>query len=227
LQLTYYAMDAKGKYQAGSTDTVTLNLRPETKLIVEQTGLRALSRLEIPPGRYQLRVAANELSSKAVGTVVYDLDVPDFSKGPISMSGLAITSPSSARLPTVRPDVELRQVMPAPPVAAREFQAEEELALFAEVYDNTAASPHKVDITTTVTADEGKVMFKSDETRDSSDLQGKSGGYGYTTRVPLKGLSPGIYVLKVEARSRLGAGPTADRQVQFRIAEPVSAPGQK
>src|SRR4029077_14808095 len=46
LQLSYYAMDAKGKYQGGSTDTVTLNLRPETKLIVEQTGLRALSRLE-------------------------------------------------------------------------------------------------------------------------------------------------------------------------------------
>jgi len=227
LQLTYYAMDAKGKYQGGSTDTVTLNLRPETKQIVEQTGLRALSRLELPPGRYQLRVAANELSSKAVGTVVYDLDVPDFSKGAISMSGLAITSPSSARVPTVRPDAELRQVMPAPPVAAREFQAEEELALFAEVYDNTAASPHKVDITTTVTADEGKVMFKTDETRDSSDLQGKSGGYGYSARVPLKGLSPGIYVLKVEARSRLGAGPTADRQVQFRIAEPASAPGQK
>ena len=139
LQLSYYAMDAKGKYQGGSTETVTLNLRPETKAIVEQTGLRALSRLELPPGRYQLRVAANELSSKAVGTVLYDLDVPDFSKAPISMSGLAITSPAATRLPTVRPDVELRQVLPAPPVAAREFQADEELALFAEVYDNTAA----------------------------------------------------------------------------------------
>jgi VWFA-related protein len=227
LQLTYYAMDAKGKYQAGSTDTVTMNLRPETRTMVEQTGLRALSRLEIPPGRYQLRVAVNELSSKAVGTVVYDLDVPDFSKGPISMSGLTITSPVSARVPTVRPDVELRQVLPAPPVAAREFQTDEELALFAEVYDNMAASPHKVDITTTVTADEGKVMFKTDETRDSADLQGKSGGYGYTTRVPLKGLSPGLYVLKVEARSRLGAGPTADRQVQFRIAEPAAPAAQK
>ena len=118
-------------------------------------------------------------------------------------------------------------MLPASPVAARDFVADDELALFAEVYDNAAASPHKVDITTIVTADEGKVMFKTDEARDSSDLQGKSGGYGYTTRVPLKGLSPGIYVLKVEARSRLGAGPTADRQVQFRILEPVATSGQK
>ena len=227
LQLAYYAMDAKGKYQGGSTETVTLNLRPETKLIVEQTGLRALSRLELAPGRYQLRIAANEIASKVVGTVLYDLEVPDFSKPPISMSGLALTSPAATRLPTVRPDVELRQVLPAPPVAARDFQADEEIALFAEVYDTTAASPHKVDITTTVTADEGKVMFKTDETRDSSELQGKSGGYGYTTRVPLKGLSPGIYVLKVEARSRLGASPTAERQVQFRITDPAPAAGQK
>ena len=71
---------------------MTLNLRPETKAIVEQTGLRALSRVELPPGRYQLRVAANELSSKAVGTVLYDLDVPDFTKAPLTMSGVALTS---------------------------------------------------------------------------------------------------------------------------------------
>jgi VWFA-related protein len=222
LQLSFYAMDAKGKYQGGSTETVTLNLRPETRIAVEQTGLRTLSRLELPPGRYQLRVAASELSSKSVGSVLYDLDVPDFSKGPLVMSGLALTSPSASRLPTVRPDVELRDLLPGAPAAAREFRSDDELALFAEVYDNTAATSHKVDITTTVTADEGKVMFKTDETRDSSDLQGKSGGYGYSTRVPLKGLAPGLYVLKVEARSRLSPNPTSDRQVQIRIVEGAS-----
>jgi len=217
LQVAYYAVDAKGKYQGGSTEIVTLNLRPETKATVEQVGLRTLSRVDLPPGRYQLRVAANELSSKAVGTVLYDLEVPDFSKGPLLMSGLTLTSPSASRVPTVKPDAGLRQLLPSSPVAAREFPAEDELALFAEVYDNTAANDHKVDITTSVTADEGRVMFKTDETRDSSDLQGKSGGYGYAARVPLKGLTPGLYVLKVEARSRLAPNPAVDRQVQFRI----------
>ena len=71
-----------------------------------------------------------------------------------------------------------------------------------------------------MTADEGKEMFKSEDVRDSSELQGKSGGYGYSTRVPLEGMPPGLYVLKVEARSRLGQGPTTNRQVQFRIVEP-------
>lgn len=227
LQLSYYAIDAKGKYQGGSTDTVTLNLRPETKAIVEQTGLRALSRFDLPPGRYQLRIAANELASKAVGSVLYDLEVPDFSKTPLAMSGIALTSVASSRVPTVRPDEEMRQLLPAPPIATRIFPPDDEIALFAEVYDNAAATPHKVDITTTVTSDEGKVVFTAEETRDSSDIQGKSGGYGYTTRVPLKGLPAGLYVLKVEARSRLGVNPKADRLVQFRIAEMAAREEQK
>jgi VWFA-related protein len=219
LQLSYRAVDAKGKYQGGSNDTVTLNLRPETRALVEQAGLRTLSRVELPPGRYQLRVVADELNTRLVGSVLYDLDVPDFSKAPLSMSGVVLTSVTASRVPTVRPDAELQQLLPAPPVGTRVFPANDEIALFTEVYDNAASTAHKVDIITTVTSDEGRVMFKTDETRDSSDIQGKRGGYGYTARVPLKDLTPGIYVLKVEARSRLGAGPTVDRQVQISIAE--------
>jgi VWFA-related protein len=219
LQISYRAVDAKGKYQGGNNETVTLNLRPETKATVQQSGLRMLSRIELPPGRYQLRVVADELNTKLVGSVLYDLDVPDFSKTPLSMSGIVLTSMSASRIPTVRPDEELRQLLPASPVGVRVFPPNDEIALFAEVYDNAAATAHKVDITTTVMTDEGKVVYKTDEARDSADLQGKSGGYGYTTRVPLKDLAPGLYVLKVEARSRLGAGATTDRQVQFRIGE--------
>ena len=75
-------MDAKGKYQGGSTDTVTLE--PASRDQGDgssRSGLRTLSRFELPPGRYQLRVAANELATKSVGSVLYDLDVPDFTKG--------------------------------------------------------------------------------------------------------------------------------------------------
>jgi VWFA-related protein len=220
LQISYMAVDAKGKSRAGNTETATLNLRPETKAIVERSGIRTLSRLQIPPGRYQLRVAASDLATNAVGSVLYDLDVPDFSKSPLAISGLALTSVSASRVPTVRPDEELRQVLPASPIGIRVFPPDDEIALFAEVYDNAGGSSHKVDVTTTVTSDEGKVVFKTEETRESSELQGKSGGYGVSARVPVKGFARGLYVLKVEARSRLSDGPTADRQVQFRIAEP-------
>jgi hypothetical protein len=219
LSLSYFAYNAKSsKYQAGSTDTITLNLRPETKTRVQETGVRSLNRLVIPPGRYQLRVAVNQISTGAVGSVLYDLDVPDFSKTPLSISGIALTSAAASRLPTVRADDELKQVLPAAPMGSRLFPVNDELALFTEIYDNTAATSHKVDIVATVTTDEGKVVFKSEEARDSSDIQGKSGGYGYSLRVPLEGMGEGIYVLKVEARSRLSPNPVVNRQIQFRIA---------
>src|SRR5205814_6989658 len=136
---------------------------------------------------------------------------------PFSRGGVVMTSATAVTEPTVRPDEALQQAMPGPPVAARSFPQNDEIALFVEVYDSDAGKPHKVDITTTVTSDEGKVMIKAEEARDSSELQGRRGGYGYAARLALKDLPPGPYVLTVSARSRLGDTPPAERQVPFSV----------
>jgi len=223
LLLSYIAIDAKGDVKGGNTDSLTMqNLRPETKSRIEQTSLRMLNRLDLPPGRYQLRVATHDSAGGNVGSVLYDLDVPDFQKLPFSVSGLVLTSAAAAAAPTVKPDDQLRQVLPGPPVAVRSFAVNDEIALFAEIYDNAGAMPHKVDITTTVTTDEGKQMFKTEEVRDSSDLGGQRGGYGYTTRIPLKDLAPGRYVLKVEGKSRLGQTSPAAREVLITVTPAVA-----
>ena len=225
--LSYIAIDSNGKIRGGNTDSLAMTaLKPETKARIEETGLRLLSRVDLPPGRYQLRVAAHDSAGGNVGSVQYDLDVPDFVKAPFSMSGLVMTSMVGSALPTARPDDQLRAVLPGPPVARRSFPQDDEVMLFAEVYDNAGATPHKVDITTTVTADEGKVMFKTDEVRDSSDLGGQRGGYGYTTKIPMKDLALGRYVLKVEARSRLGQTPSVSREVEFTVGPAQVAPAR-
>ncbi len=204
IQLSYMAIDVNGKIRGGNTDSLTMTaLKPETKARIEQTGLRLLNRVDLPPGKYQVRVAAQDAAGGNVGAIQAELEVPDFAKSAFSVSGLVLTSASGAALPTAHPDEQLKAVMPGPPVARRTFAQNDEITLFAEVYDNEGKTPHKVDITSTVTTDEGKVMFKTDETRDSSDLGGKNGGYGYTARIPMKDLAPGRYVLKVEAKSRL------------------------
>jgi VWFA-related protein len=220
LELTYMAIDANGKVKGGNTDKVTLNLKPETKARVEQTGLRLLNRLDLPPGRYQLRLAAHDSVGGTVGSVLYDLEVPDFAKGPMSMSGIVLSSATGAAQPTARPDEQLKQVLPAPPVALRAFPQNDELMLFAEIYDNVPNPTHNVDITTTVTTDTGEVKFKTDEERSSGDLGGKPGGYGYSARIPLKDLAPGAYVLKVEGKSRMGASPSTAREVRFTVEPP-------
>ena len=227
LLLSYLAIDANGKVKGGNTDSLTTNnMRPETKSRIEASGLRLLNRMDLPPGKYQLRIAAHDSSGGNVGSVQYDLDVPDFIKAPFSISGLVMTSAAGSAILTARADEQLKAVLPGPPVGLRSFPQNDEIVLFAEVYDNAGNAPHKVDITATVTADEGKVMFKTDEVRDSSDLDGQRGGYGFTTKIPLKDLAPGSYVLKVDARSRLAQTPPASREVQFTVEPPRPGPAR-
>jgi hypothetical protein len=78
-----------------------------------------------------------------------------------------------------------------------------------------------VDITTTITTDDGRVLFKTEEPRDSADLGGKKGGYGFSARVPLKDIAPGNYVLTVTAKSRLEKAPAVERQVRVTVTPPL------
>lgn len=217
IEFSFVAVDVKGKAKDGTANKITMTgLRPDTKTRIEESGLRVFNRMALPPGRYQMRVGAHDQGAGSIGSVTYDLEVPDFYKLPFSMSGLVMTSLSNGGMVTAKADEELKSALPAPPIVEREFPQNDELALFAEVYDNETA-PHKVDIETRLTSDAGKVVFKSDEERSSSELAGARGGYGYQSRVPLAGVDPGLYVLTVEAKSRLGRDVGAARQVQITV----------
>ena len=216
LEMSYVAINKQGKMTDGKRDYVDLSLKPETHQRVLRSGFRVLTRMELPPGTYQLRVAA-KASGGGTGSVHYDLVVPDFLKDPLSVSGIMVASRTSAGVPTAGAIPDLGDALPAPPTTARTFSASDELAVLAEVYDNEGAQPHSVGITTTLKA-EGRVqVFANSETRSSKELGGARGGYGYTTKIPLKDLAPGLYVLTIEARSTLGRTDAASRQVQIRI----------
>jgi hypothetical protein len=217
LELAFVAVDTKGKLHSGDRNTINLTLKPETFARVKSHGFRVISQMDLPPGRYQLRVAAVEGGGSS-GSVLYDLEVPDFYKAPLTMSGLAMTAASAGQTPTARSKDPLRDFLPAPPIAVREFQRGDELALFAEVYENAAGSAaHKLDITTTVRADDGRVVLQNQEERASTELKGGRGGYGFTARIPLSDFAPGTYVIHVEAKSRTAPDKAVSRDVQIRV----------
>ena len=54
--------------------------------------------------------------------MLYDLEVPDFFKAPVTMSGITLTSASAALMPTVAPKDDFAQMLPAPRSAIREFK---------------------------------------------------------------------------------------------------------
>jgi hypothetical protein len=217
IELHVLALDASGKMQDGGPTTVPLRLSAPSHDAVAANGFRVLRRLTLPPGRYQIRVAAKESNGGAVGTVTQSLDVPDFSKSPLLLSGIVITSHSAIRTPTANPDSQLKDVLPGAPAATREFPRGDTLAIFAEVYDNVPAPSHRVSIASSVFADDGREMFAATDERSSDELQGKKGGYGYTRELQLADLPPGRYVLRVSAKSLVASGGSASREVEFRI----------
>ena len=217
VEVAVVAVDEGAKVRDGGRDELNLRLRPQTHALVARHGVRILRRLEVPPGRYQLRVGVRDAGSGAVGSVLYDLDVPDFSKSVLSMSGLLLTSPAANLVPTANPDADFKGVLPGAPTALREFPRSDVLAVFTEVYDNLTKTPHRVSITSSVLADDGTVVFQAEDERGSEELKGRPGGYGHTTAIPLKGLAPGRYVLRVEARILLSDGASASREVEFLV----------
>ena len=69
-------------------------------------------------------------------------------------------------------------------------------------------------------AEGGSTVFETREEHDSSELAGSAGGYGFQARVPLKSFAPGLYVLRVEAITRIGDRPSTAREVVFRVGAP-------
>jgi hypothetical protein len=217
VELSMIAFDAGGTGKDGGRDTLTLTLRPQTRDAVLARGVRMTRRLELSPGLYHLRIGGRESGSASVGTVMLDVDVPDFGKQSLVMSGLVITSPRASAVPSPRVDEQLKGVLPAPPTTVREFLRDEEIAAFVEVYDNQTRTPHRVEIKTSVLAEGGGVVFSATEERRSEELGPSGGGYGHVAKIPLKGLGAGRYVLRVEARTLLSNGGTSMRELEFRV----------
>src|SRR5688572_772389 len=216
LELTYSAIEVNGKIFPGSRTALDLNLKPDTFDRVKARGLRVLAQMDLPPGRYQLRVAAGNTVGIAV-SVLYDLDMPDFYKSPLAMSGVALTAVSAAQVPTLTPKNPLGDVLSGPPTTAREFARGDEVQIFAEFYENARnAPPHMLDFRAELRAEGGRVVQSSVDERSSTELDKGTGGYGFDARMSLADVEPGLYVLHVEGRVRGSTAPVS-RDIQFRV----------
>jgi hypothetical protein len=216
LSLAIAAATADGSVKDAERGTLNLRLSPETRERVAEHGVRLLSRLDLPPGRYQLRIAAVNSVGATRGSVQYDLDVPDFSKGPLSMSGVVLTS-ATARAPITGDLNFWQERSPSPPSTVREFAAGDELATVAEIYTNDQKEGERLDITTTVANSNATVFFSHRETQSVDMAQGKSAVYRHAAQVPLTMIPPGSYFLTVRAETSAAPGRFVVRRVPIAI----------
>src|SRR5688572_9037986 len=142
IELAAAAVSAAGKVTRGQPAVTDLSLSPEAYAEVMEQGLRLRASLTLLPGRYQLRVAGGNTESGKIGSVVYDLDVPDFDKGSLTMSALALLTTTAD---------------PAMSTVEREFAGGTRLALYVEVYDNGRGhGPRTIDLKIGVRNNEGR-----------------------------------------------------------------------
>jgi VWFA-related protein len=208
------AFNKAGKSVAEDRRAVELKLKPDTYLRAEQFGVRVLRQIEVPPGSYSLHVAVSDAIGQKQGSVRMDIDTPDFAAVPLAISGLALTAADSAGAYAIGADA-FAGGLPAPPTAQREFASEDTLATLVEVYDNDRTTPHSIDLRLTVKSADGRAVF---DKHDEAAIDGRANNsMGYRAAVPLKGWAAGLYVLTVEATSRVGNTPPVSRAIPFRV----------
>ncbi|MPY90966.1 MAG: VWA domain-containing protein [Luteitalea sp.] len=222
IEVSLIAIDQNAKVQDGDRVLIDPKLRPETHQLVQLTGFRLVRKLELPPGRYQLRVAARESEKGMRGSVFYDLHVPDYTEKNLTMSGILLTSRAAALTLTPALDDEVKEMLETPPTLIRTFVAGDVLTAYAEVYDPLKPA-HQVAITTLVKSVEGREVFRATEQRASTELDGEGGGFGHKVEIPLVDVEPGTYVLQVEAKPTLEKD-AAVRELSFQVVAPPAPP---
>jgi hypothetical protein len=214
LEVSFYSVDDAGRAGAGVRKEINLALKPDTIARVKAYGLRLNPRMTLAPGHYQLRVGVRESAAGQNGSVFYDLIVPDFRKEDVALSGLLLTSVAAQQTPTAEPDPVASKQLPGAVTSRRHFPVGDTLAVYAEVYDNSAAAkPRQIDVSVRLISAEGRDVFSAADTV-APDAQSTANVFA---QFKLDDLEPGDYLLRVEAHAGGASGVPVGRETLIHV----------
>jgi hypothetical protein len=203
VRLLVRAFTPEGRNVRGRTLDARLALRPgagDAKYEIH-------SRLDLPPGRYAVRVSAESTTLKQTGSVYADLIVPDFSKGAVSLSGVVIASEPPLR--SAGGDTH-DNLVPVLPTTQREFAGHAATA-FIRVYQGGKAALQPITLRARIVDANGTQVFEEARTLDAVQFA-PTRSADYRLELPVRDLAAGAYLLTIEATA---AGQVARREVRF------------
>ncbi len=207
-----YSPDGKRRASRRQTVPVNLNFPGFGKMV----GFELLSRLDLPPGRYQLRFAA-ETSVNGVrvsdlvppvafvspgenvgprsGSVYCDVEVPDFLGDRVALSGIALSiDPKTVS----GPPHALDGVVPVIPTTMRDFIKTDRVGGFVRISQGGTQPVGPVTFAARVMNDRGFFVDEHVETLDPQRFAtGRMADVQFD--VPVSALAPGQYLLRVAA----------------------------
>jgi VWFA-related protein len=201
-----------GAFDREGRNVAWLRQKVDVKAEARTTGLRydALARLQLTPGRYEIRVAVQHRQAERVGSVYAYVDVPEFAKGGPWLSGVVL---AGAQELLATPTDAVADVSPVVPASRREFPRTGNLTAFVRVYrGGDDAAP--VTVRARIVDATSKTVFDNTVTLQVADLA-RDLGAEVRLDLPLDRATPGQYLLTIEA-TRAGRE-TARRDVRFSV----------
>lgn len=184
LTVNAFTQDGRSRGSRQLTSSLTLRAGPASLI-----GFEIPAQLDLPPGRYQLRIGAFVRSSRASGSVFVDVDVPEFKKAPVSLSTLAVhVAPALAQAATGE-----AAVLPETLTSDRVFDSEDTALVLAQMYRHKGDGP--VRWTADVLHDSGRNLSRVSGTVEPSAFL--NGLAPLRLVLPTTSLPAGGYLLRV------------------------------
>ena len=167
--------------------------------------------LRLKPGVYALRTSAESALLGRAGSVYSDIEIPDFAKAPLSMSGVLLQVVPQP--PTVFGASNILAGLPVAPTTARTFTPAHRVKAFLRVYQGNSVKVVPVAITLNILDEAGTKVYEQASTLALRYFDSARSA-DVTMDVPVGSLSPGLHLLRIEATTGTA---TVRRDVTFRI----------
>ncbi len=215
ITVSYQVLDLDGRIVTGAYKGFDLDLREQSRTQVLDSGMRFVDRLTLKPGRYEVRLVADQPDNDVLGSVVTHVEVPEFNDT-LSMSGLLIGSLSTSEQLALHSDGESKKQVSVDPTAIRRFPQGDELAVYVELYQRQDRAGD-LDVTASLVSRDGKVVLKEDAMvlEDASSAERAA----FRAQLGLGDLEPGAYVLRVVGTSSRDGVEPVTRQIPLTILQ--------
>ena len=198
-------------------ERAALNLTAESYVKTIAEGLTLQKSVPLPPGLYQVRLAAREQSRSLLGSVSAWVEIPDVDARPLTLSSVFLLADMPVE---AAPAAEITEDVPGVPARAvadvqidKTFGPGQGMHYAVHVYTPSATAPGPVTLQAQVW--QGKKLIG---VTLKHELEDAPEGRRYSERIALEGFSPGDYELRVVATGS-SAGQKAERRVLFRVVD--------
>jgi VWFA-related protein len=207
LQISVFTPE--GSHRETTRHTARLVIRPGADA---EAAYEVLGLIELPAGRYALRVAAHNGTTKKSGSVFTDVVVPAFAEAPFSATPILFaTSPGRASAPTG----VFWNVLPIVPTADREFAGAQNVSAFMRVFQVGKRPIEPVTVTVLIRNAADQIVERDSRTIEARQFANPGlASADFRYGVPTWRLPPGQYLLTFEA----SLGDTVlRRDIRFRV----------